>query len=168
MAITKREKNRNREGNTIKPKAVVSLLLVIPVLLISLISPAASPGQVRGDTEEEKQQQSQATETKESEASTANDTQAASPEQQQESETAKKYRGAPGTFIFNEADLKHVLLFFARTYKLNMVLDPGISGKVTCRLVNVPWDQALEFILKQHGLAMVKEGNLLTPRKVDK
>jgi hypothetical protein len=79
-----------------------------------------------------------------------------------------KYKGEPGNFIFNEADLKHVLLFFARTYKLNIVIDPGISGKVTCRLIDVPWDQALDLILKQHGLALIEEKKSFRTRKLKK
>jgi type II secretory pathway component HofQ len=79
-----------------------------------------------------------------------------------------KYTGEPGTFIFNEADLKDVLLFFGRTYKLNVIIDPGVSGKVTIRLFNVPWDQALDLILRQHGLAMTKNGNLITAKKLKK
>jgi type II secretory pathway component HofQ len=80
----------------------------------------------------------------------------------------KKYTGEPGTFMFHEADLKDVLLFFGKTYKLNIVIDPGVSGKVTLHLVNVPWDQALDLILRQHGLAMLKDGNLITAKELKK
>ena len=75
-----------------------------------------------------------------------------------ESSTSKKYTGERGNFIFHDADLKNVLLFFARVYKLNVIIDPGVSGKVTCRLINVPWDQALDLILRQNGMMMLKEG----------
>lgn len=80
----------------------------------------------------------------------------------------KKYTGKKGNFVFHEADLKTVLLFFAKTYKFNMVLDPKISGKVTCRLIDVPWDQALDLILRQQGLAMIKEGNTVAAKKLKK
>lgn len=69
-----------------------------------------------------------------------------------------KYTGEPGDFIFYNADLKNVLLFFAKQYKLNMVIDPGIEGKVTCRMIQIPWDQALDVILRQNGLAVLREG----------
>ena len=78
--------------------------------------------------------------------------------------TAKKqgkYKEKPGDFYFRDADLRNVLIYFARTYKFNIVIDPGISGKVTCRLVQVPWDQALSVILKQHGLAMEQDGKVV-------
>ena len=73
-----------------------------------------------------------------------------------------KYTGKPGDFFFRDADLQNVLIYFARTYKFNIVIDPGISGKVTCSLRQVPWDQALSVILKQHGLAMKQNGNIVS------
>jgi len=76
--------------------------------------------------------------------------------------TDGKYKGELGDFYFRDADLKNVLLYFAKTYKFNIVLDPGISGKVTCRLIRVPWDQALSVILRQHGLAMAQNGNVVS------
>jgi len=73
---------------------------------------------------------------------------------------SQKYKGKPGDFIFKDANLENVILFFARQYRLNVIIDPGISGKVTCRMIQVPWDQALDVILKQHGLVMVSESSV--------
>lgn len=73
-----------------------------------------------------------------------------------------KYKGELGDFFFKDADLKNVLIYFAKTYKFNIVLDPEISGKVTCRLIRVPWDQALSVILRQHGLAMEQNGSIVS------
>jgi len=81
---------------------------------------------------------------------------AAKDDNKKKDEISSKYTGKRGDFIFDDASLKNVLLFFARTYKFNIVLDPGISGKVNCRLINVPWDQAFELILRQHGLMYIK------------
>lgn len=80
----------------------------------------------------------------------------------------KKYTGKKGNFVFHEVELKTVLLFFAKTYKLNIVLDNNISGKVTCRLIKVPWDQALDLILRQHGLAMIREGSVVAAKRLQK
>jgi type IV pilus assembly protein PilQ len=77
------------------------------------------------------------------------------------SKPAKKYKGEPGDFIFYKADLENVLLFFAKQYKLNIVIDPGIKGEVTCRMIQVPWDQALDVILGQQGLAMMQDGKVI-------
>jgi len=79
--------------------------------------------------------------------------------------TPKKYTGELGDFIFKDADLTNVILFFAENYKLNIVLDPGINGKVTCRLTQVPWDQALEVILRRHGLAIIQAGSIVKIKK---
>jgi type IV pilus assembly protein PilQ len=52
---------------------------------------------------------------------------------------------------------------------VNMVLDPEVRGAVTVRLENVPWEKALEVILRQHGFGYVLEGNILRagePRKI--
>jgi type IV pilus assembly protein PilQ len=49
-----------------------------------------------------------------------------------------------------------------------MVIDPDVTGRFTCELIQVPWDQALELILKVNGLDMVQEGNILRIGKVDK
>ncbi len=78
---------------------------------------------------------------------------------------SKKYIGEPGDFIFKDADLQNVILFFAKQYRLNVIIDPGISGKVTCRMIRVPWDQALDVILKQHGLVMVVEGSVTQAKR---
>ncbi len=82
----------------------------------------------------------------------------------------QKYTGKRGDFIFHEADIKDVIYFFAKTYKFNTIIDPGISGKVTCRLINVRWDHALDLILRQHGLMAVKEdnGNVIYPKQLTK
>lgn len=80
---------------------------------------------------------------------------------------SKKYKGEPGDFIFKDADLENVILFFAKQYKLNVIIDPGISGKVTCRMIQVPWDQALDVILKQHGLVMVSEGSVTQAKRIN-
>lgn len=69
----------------------------------------------------------------------------------------QKYHGQKGDFIFDDADIKNVLLFFAKTYHFNIIIDPGISGKVNVRLIDVPWDQALDLILRTQGLACIIE-----------
>jgi type IV pilus assembly protein PilQ len=73
-----------------------------------------------------------------------------------------KYTGEHGSFIFHDADLMDVIFFFSKVYKFNIVIAPDISGKVTIRLINVPWDQALDTILKQHGFTMIKDGNMVS------
>lgn len=83
-----------------------------------------------------------------------------------ENNTPRKFKGEVGDFYFYHADLQNVLLFFARQYKLDIIIDPGISGTVTCRMTQVPWDQALDVILRQQGLAMVEEGKVQRATKL--
>ena len=79
----------------------------------------------------------------------------------------KEYTGDPMDFIFKDADLKNVLKSIAGIVGLNLVMDPGVTGRVTSELIGVPWDQALEIFLKINGLDMVLEGNILRVGKVD-
>lgn len=173
--ISKRMTNKKKHpGNALFPL----------VLLISLILSAVTPQTLPGETEKEKdkKKQAQSSETTESKKKLEPKPKAKPlPKSGPGSKSGnrqfkrtiiagepKKYTGEPGNFIFHEADIKNVLLFFGKTYKLNIVIDPGVSGKVTIRLVNVPWDQALDLILRQHGLAMIKNGNLITAKELKK
>jgi type II secretory pathway component HofQ len=44
---------------------------------------------------------------------------------------------------------------------LNLVVHPGVSGTVTVHLNNIPWDQALDIVLKMNNLSVEIEGNIL-------
>lgn len=76
-----------------------------------------------------------------------------------ESET--RYVGEPIDMSVREADVVEVLRMFAQISGLNVVIQPGIRGTVTVELNNVPWDQALEQVLKINGLGFELEGNIL-------
>lgn len=69
-----------------------------------------------------------------------------------------RYRGEKISLHLREADLRDVLLAIAALTHTSMALDPGVSGTVTLDLVDVPWDQALDLILRQHGLTRKVEG----------
>jgi type IV pilus assembly protein PilQ len=60
-----------------------------------------------------------------------------------------------------DADLRDVLHTFSRLTGLNIVVDPEVAGVVTVRLHDVPWDQALELIVRTNGYGEVLEGNVL-------
>jgi type IV pilus assembly protein PilQ len=76
-------------------------------------------------------------------------------------EKAVKYVGEPMSLHLKDADIKDVLRSFAQISGLNIVVQPGVRGTVTVELDSVPWDQALEMILKVNGLGMQLEGNVL-------
>ncbi|HSE65226.1 MAG TPA: secretin and TonB N-terminal domain-containing protein [Thermoanaerobaculia bacterium] len=76
-------------------------------------------------------------------------------------EGPRRYVGEPISLDLKDADIRDVLLTFSKLARLNMVIDPDVRGSVTVRLENVPWDQALEVILKVNGLGYVLEGNIV-------
>jgi len=79
------------------------------------------------------------------------------------------YTGKAISLNLVDADLKQVFRLFHEISGLNFVLDPGVSGQVTIVLDNVPWDQALDIILKNNGMDKVLENNVIriaTTRKL--
>jgi type IV pilus secretin PilQ/predicted competence protein len=73
----------------------------------------------------------------------------------------KKWSGHPISLDFKDGDLQDVFRLFADISGLNVVVNPGISGRVTLKLTEVPWDQALDLILKINGLGYAIEDNVL-------
>jgi type IV pilus secretin PilQ/predicted competence protein len=71
------------------------------------------------------------------------------------------YTGEPISLNLKDADIKDVLRTFAELTGLNIAVDPGVAGSVTVDFVDVPWDQALDIILRQNGLSYVLEGNVM-------
>jgi type IV pilus secretin PilQ/predicted competence protein len=76
-------------------------------------------------------------------------------------QAGKVYTGQAISLDFKEGDLTDIFRLFADISGLNVVVNPGISGKVTLKLNEVPWDQALDLILKTHRLGYVLEDNVL-------
>jgi type IV pilus assembly protein PilQ len=72
-----------------------------------------------------------------------------------------RYTGRKISLDLQEADLVNVLRLFADVANINIVISPDVKGKVTVRMVNIPWDQAMDIILKMNGLGYVHEGNIL-------
>ena len=74
---------------------------------------------------------------------------------------SRAYRGRRIDLDFNNADIHNILRLLAETGGVNIVTSDDVSGNVTIRMRNVPWDQALEVILQAKGLGMVRRGNLI-------
>jgi len=74
---------------------------------------------------------------------------------------ALKYPGKKVSLDFQDADIINVLRLLAEVSKLNMVIGDNVAGKVTIKMLDVPWDQALDVILKMKGLGKVYEDNVL-------
>lgn len=71
------------------------------------------------------------------------------------------YSGEPIDLTLKDADIRDVLRTFAQLTGLNIAIDPQVRGTVTVEFQDVPWDQALELILKQNGLAFDLDGNVM-------
>ena len=76
-------------------------------------------------------------------------------------ETGPVYTGRRLSMDFMDADIRNVLRLIGEVSGLNIVAGDDVQGKVTVRLVDVPWDQALDVILKTRGLGQVREGNVI-------
>ncbi len=72
-----------------------------------------------------------------------------------------KYKGKKISLDFQDADITAILRLIGDVSGYNVVIHPDVKGKITLKLLNVPWDQALELILKTHGLDAVTEGNVM-------
>jgi type IV pilus assembly protein PilQ len=65
------------------------------------------------------------------------------------------------TLVFKDADIRTVLHTLSYKSGVNIVASSDVEGTVSIRLVDVPWETALEVILKNHGLAAEKVGNII-------
>ena len=74
---------------------------------------------------------------------------------------AKKYTGRRISLDFKEVEIADVLRLIADVSELNIIAGDEVKGEVTIRLVDVPWDQALDVILLTKGLGFVRVGNVL-------
>ena len=71
------------------------------------------------------------------------------------------YTGDKLSLNFQNIPVRSVLQLLADFTGLNMVVSDSVGGNITLRLKNVPWDQALDIILKSKGLAMRRNGNVI-------
>ena len=71
------------------------------------------------------------------------------------------YAGEKLTLNFQKIDVREALNVIADFTDLNMVISDTVSGNLTLRLKDVPWDQALDIILQSRGLDMRKNGNVI-------
>ncbi|MEO8366054.1 MAG: type IV pilus secretin PilQ family protein [Pseudoxanthomonas sp.] len=74
---------------------------------------------------------------------------------------ARAYNGRPVTFNFQDVPVRTVLQLIAEESNLNIVASDTVQGNVTLRLVNVPWDQALDIVLRAKGLDQRRDGGVV-------
>jgi type IV pilus assembly protein PilQ len=80
---------------------------------------------------------------------------------QQPAMAGPKYTGEPISVNLKDVDLKDFFRLIHEISGLNVVLDPNVHGTLTVVLDDVPWDQALDIVLKNNDLARELEGNVL-------
>jgi len=72
-----------------------------------------------------------------------------------------QYTGEKISLDFQDADLVHIFRLIADISGYNIVVSPEVSGKFSTRLINVPWDQALDIILRNYNLSKRVDGNII-------
>jgi type IV pilus assembly protein PilQ len=83
------------------------------------------------------------------------------PDQNAGLEQKKEYKGERLTLNFQDIETRAVLQLLADASGQNIVVSDTVSGNVTLRLQNVPWDQALDIVLRTKGLDKRQEGNVI-------
>jgi type IV pilus secretin PilQ/predicted competence protein len=73
----------------------------------------------------------------------------------------KKYTGQKISLEFKDADIKNVFRLLAEVSGNNIMVTDDVSRKVTVRLIELPWDQAMDLIVETNGLAKEEIGNVI-------
>jgi type IV pilus assembly protein PilQ len=81
--------------------------------------------------------------------------------QQAAGRASRTYSGNPISLDFQGADLRSVLRMFSEISGLNIVIDPAVQGSVDVMLTEVPWDQALDIILRANKLGYLLDGTIV-------
>ena len=84
------------------------------------------------------------------------------------SPSTPKYTGEPISVNLKDVDLKDFFRLIHEISGLNIVLDPNVKGTLTLVLDDVPWDQALDIVLKNNALDRELQGNVLRIAATDK
>jgi len=87
--------------------------------------------------------------------------------EQKPANTGAKYTGEPISVNLKDVDLKDFFRLIHEISGLNVVLDPQVHGSLTIVLDDVPWDQALDIVLKNNDLSRQLDGNVLRIATVD-
>jgi len=72
-----------------------------------------------------------------------------------------RYTGKKISLDFQDAEIVPIFRLFADVSGYNVVVSPEVKGKITMKLINVPWDQALDLVLRTHNLGKQLEGNII-------
>src|SRR5437867_877164 len=78
------------------------------------------------------------------------------------------FNGERISLDFKDADIQNVLRVLADVSHLNIIATDDVKGKVTLHLVDVPWDQALDLVLRSNRLEMMRQGNAVRTSTVSR
>ncbi|BCR04683.1 type IV pilus modification protein PilQ [Desulfuromonas versatilis] len=71
------------------------------------------------------------------------------------------YTGQKISLVFDDADIRKILQLIAEVSELNIIVSDEVKGTITLRLIDVPWDQALDLVMDIKDLGMLREGNVV-------
>ncbi len=75
--------------------------------------------------------------------------------------SAAEFSGEKISLVFDDANIRNILQLIGEVSNLNIIASEDVKGTITLRLIDVPWDQALNLILETKGLGMLREGNVV-------
>jgi type IV pilus assembly protein PilQ len=81
---------------------------------------------------------------------------------------AARYTGEKITLVFDSANVRSILQLIGDVSGLNILASSDVGGTVTLRLIDVPWDQALDLVLETASLGKLQQGNVLRIMPKDK
>jgi type IV pilus secretin PilQ/predicted competence protein len=81
---------------------------------------------------------------------------------------SQMFTGEKISLDFQDADINDILRLIAEVGKVNIIAGGDVQGKITTRMTDVPWDQALDVILKINGLAQERSGNIIRVAPLEK
>jgi len=81
---------------------------------------------------------------------------------------SKQYNVQKMSLDLRDADIRNILKLIAEAAELNIVVGDEVKGRITIRLVDITWDQALEVILQSQSLGMVRVGNIVRIESLEK
>ncbi|MGF6710528.1 type IV pilus assembly protein PilQ [Luteibacter sp. W1I16] len=148
-------------GSTLPPKLAQRLDVLDFATPVQSIEPSSRPGGARLDIRTKGEIEISAYQNGTEYAVEVAPKKAAAPTGKNAKGQEPTYSGSRLTFNFQDIPVRSALQLIADEAKLNLVASDSVGGSVTLRLVNTPWDQALDVILRAKGLDKRRSGNVV-------
>jgi type IV pilus assembly protein PilQ len=79
---------------------------------------------------------------------------------QEESSPEKVYTGEKISLVFDDADIRKIFNLIGEVSDMNIIVGEDVKGTISLRLIDVPWDQALDLVMEIKDLGMLQDGNI--------